>query len=139
MLIVYFAEKATKESTTTKLLDADINQPSCSTLSENSDLYKIGLRYGTDKITVHGYHRIFPRFIDQYRSMAEGAAVLEIGVLNKYSLRVWLDYFPNHHIYGLDIEEVKADNHPRQTIFRANQVIVYKKGQARAIIYTYLF
>ena len=99
MLIVYFAEKATKESTTTKLLDADINQPSCSTLSENNDLYKIGLRYGTDKITVHGYHRIFPRFIDQYRSMAEGAAVLEIGVLNKDSLRVWLDYFPNHHTH----------------------------------------
>jgi len=91
---------------------------------KKNELYKIGKRYGTDKITFHGYHRIYPRFIDQYRSMAEGAAVLEIGVLQKASLRVWSEYFPNHHIYGLDIEDIKADYNSRQTIFKANQVIV---------------
>ncbi|KAJ1426900.1 hypothetical protein B484DRAFT_397403, partial [Ochromonadaceae sp. CCMP2298] len=38
--------------------------------------HQIGRKHGTDKITHHGYHRFYPRFIEHFQSL-RGASMLE--------------------------------------------------------------
>ncbi len=92
------------------------------------DFAVIGQKYGTDKVTHHGYHRFYPRYLEFYRStilrnennVAEtsnsndnsesastsviekkGYGMLEIGIDESASLKTWLEYFPAPtFIYG---------------------------------------
>ena len=89
-----------------------------------------GLRSGTDKVSHHGYQvcprppqhhttltanrqltvrlraalvqRFYPRFLEPYRALAPGCALLEIGIDRQCSLQLWLEYFPHAFIYGID-------------------------------------
>ena len=45
--------------------------------------------------------------------------MLEIGIENKYSLNLWLNYYPNAYIYGADIN--LADEGERYKIFKIDQ------------------
>ena len=85
---------------------------------QKTDFAKMGLQYGTDKITHHGYHRYYPRYLDYYRSMP-GGSMIEIGIDRQKSLNMWLEYFPNAFIYGIDI--VVAASGPRHKIFKTDQ------------------
>ena len=87
-------------------------------VKSQADFAKIGRHHGTDKVTHHGYHRFYPRFLEHYRSMT-GGAMLEIGIDQQKSLQTWIDYFPNAFIYGIDIGV--AASGPRHKIFRADQ------------------
>jgi hypothetical protein len=78
----------------------------------------IGRRATTDKIVHHGYHRFFPRYIEHYRTMT-GGAMLEIGIEHRFSLTMWLEYYPLAFIYGVDYDI--ADEGPRYKIFKADQ------------------
>lgn len=63
----------------------------------------IGEKYKTDKITHHKYHEIYPTYIEKFYQTNGG--IIEIGLEpknGKASLNMWLDLFPNMHIYGLD-------------------------------------
>jgi hypothetical protein len=81
------------------------------------DFKRLGIEAGTDKITSHGYHRFFPQFIERFRSRKGG--MLEIGIQECNSLNLWLQYFPNFMIYGIDINvEVKGD---RYEVFKCDQ------------------
>lgn len=60
-------------------------------------LHDIGLRHGTDKATHHKY-------LDFYEArIGNPASILEFGVLNGASLRMWRDAFPDAAVIGLDI------------------------------------
>jgi len=66
-------------------------------------MYELGSKYGTDKVTLHKYHEIFPTYIDKFYDQSGG--MIEIGLAPRrgiVSLDLWLDLFPNMHIYGLD-------------------------------------
>ena len=78
---------------------------------------EIGLRCGTDKITHHGYDRFYPRFLEDIRGTTD--AVLEIGIETQASLNMWLDYFPNAFVYGIDIK-MELDG-ARARVFRGDQ------------------
>jgi hypothetical protein len=56
--------------------EATIAYPSC---LKTSDFAMIGESKGTDKITHHGYHRFYPRYLEHYRHI-KGGGMLEIGV-----------------------------------------------------------
>jgi len=86
---------------------------------KSADFSTIGRRHGTDKVTHHGYHRFYPRFLEQYRSLPPGAGMLEIGIDQSHSLHTWLEYFPSAFIYGVDIS-VSKEGH-RFQIFKADQ------------------
>lgn len=76
-----------------------------------------GSQSGTDKITHHGYHRFYPKYLDPIRHTVN--SMLEIGIEQKKSLPLWLNYFPNASIYGIDINfEYITD---RVQIFKADQ------------------
>lgn len=93
-------------------------QPGSQT-STSLSFAELGRKHGTDKVTHHGYHRFYPRFIEQYRALPPGQAMLEIGVDQSHSLNMWLEYYPNAFIYGVDISIGKTGD--RFRIFKADQ------------------
>ncbi|MEM6299058.1 MAG: hypothetical protein AAF740_10270, partial [Bacteroidota bacterium] len=84
----------------------------------DKSLRKIGLRTGTDKVTYHGYDRFYPLFLDHIRH--SNIKVLEVGVHRKESIEMWVEYFADGYIFGIDInmEEEVGD---RFKIFRGDQ------------------
>ena len=68
------------------------------------ELDLIGLKFGTDKSSAsHDYLSIYERCFCHRRN--DPLKILEIGVLNGASLKVWEEYFPNSRIVGADIDE----------------------------------
>ena len=62
----------------------------------------IGKRYGTDKTSeCHNYCVKYEKYLPMKRY--EKLNVLEVGVLNGKSLKMWKDYFYNSNIIGIDI------------------------------------
>ena len=55
----------------------------------------------TDKNTRHSYLPLYQNLLEGKKDTAKN--VLEIGVWNGESIRLWHDYFKNATIYGLDI------------------------------------
>ena len=76
---------------------------------------------GTDKVTHHKYHEIYPIFFEKFENTQ--TALLEIGLEplgGKASLKMWLDLFPNMHIYGVDIG-VNNEYSERYSILQCDQ------------------
>ncbi|MGG5811696.1 class I SAM-dependent methyltransferase [Falsiroseomonas sp. CW058] len=70
-------------------------------------LDELGLRHGTDKASNrHDFLRTYERYLAGMRDSA--AAVLEVGVLDGASLRMWADYFPRAAILGIDVKPERA-------------------------------
>ena len=62
--------------------------------------YDIGINL-TDKVYHHRYDRFYPMFLEPLRTLQFN--MLEIGILEGGSLKVWEEYFPEANIYGIDI------------------------------------
>ena len=87
-----------------------------------NDLEKLGIKYETDKI---GKHHYLPVYYDLFKDRQnEIKKVLEIGIGEGASLRMWNDFFPNAMIYGADIEPeryIKERDYPRIEIIDCDQ------------------
>jgi hypothetical protein len=77
----------------------------------------LGTRYGTDKISDHGYHRFYHSVLTPLRDKAFN--MLEIGVAGYNSIDMWKAYFPQAKIYGIDINTEYRDE--RMCVFKADQ------------------
>lgn len=86
-------------------------------LSKN-ELYTLGNKYNTDKVTHHGYHRYYQRYLENFKNV-DDFAMIEIGIDESKSLNMWLEYFPLGFIYGVDIG--KSLNGDRHLVYQANQ------------------
>jgi SAM-dependent methyltransferase len=67
-------------------------------------LNELAIKHVTDKSSIyHDYCDEYEFFLNGYRDKAIN--ILEIGVSNGNSIRMWLDYFlhPNTNVYGVDI------------------------------------
>jgi hypothetical protein len=62
--------------------------------------YDIARRHGTDKVTDHVYDRHYEHHLAYLRE--ERFAMLEVGVWDGRSMRVWSEYFPLAEIHGVD-------------------------------------
>lgn len=81
----------------------------------------LAVKYGTDKgSNGHWYTRNYEQMLGGIRHQIE--AMLEIGLGGGESLRVWLDFFPNAIIHGLDINPVQGSFHGRIQISQFSQV-----------------
>lgn len=83
-----------------------------------SEFFKIGIKNNSDKFYHHHYYNFYPKFIEYYKLYPD-LAMLEIGVENKYSLNLWLEYFPKAYIYGIDINI--SEEGDRYKIFKVDQ------------------
>lgn len=102
-----------------------------------NDFQQLGYKHGTDKVTHHGYHYFYPKYLDELRK--DEFNMLEIGYQFGNSCRVWEEYFPKAKIFAMDINvEGRFNNH---TVFKGDQSnvddlnkIANEVGSARFII-----
>ena len=59
----------------------------------------------SDKNTVHSYLDVYQPLFEGKKDSAKN--VLEIGISEGGSIKLWYDYFSNANIYGLDIRKIK--------------------------------
>ena len=69
-----------------------------------TNLIELGLKYPTSK-GKHGFLEIYERYFEKLKY--KKLNILEIGVENGDSLRIWSNYFVNSKICGIDI--IKRD------------------------------
>lgn len=69
-------------------------------IPEATDLCRLAERHDTDKGTQ--YTQVYDRLLHHVRE--QRLRVLEIGLYNGGSLRMWRDYLPNATIHGIDID-----------------------------------
>ena len=81
--------------------------------SLQGDFAKIALNCVTDKVSHHGYHRFYPRFLETIKYDMKGKGMLEIGINQIDAIDLWRKYFPKVFIYGVDIgiPETKGDDY----------------------------
>lgn len=79
---------------------------------------KLGLEFGTDKAT-HTYMPVYEKFLGPWSCNVE--SILEIGVANGNSIRMWLKLLPNAHVFAIDYDPAAQFIHPRVTVFTAFQ------------------
>ena len=78
--------------------------------SPTNQMYELGMKYGTDKVTHHEYHLDYDHFLKPFYNST--GSILEIGIYQGSSLLMWKDLFPNAFIYGMDIGlEYSGDRH----------------------------
>jgi hypothetical protein len=66
-------------------------------------LDEIAIKYGTDKSSLfHNYTVKYDKLLSQFREQFTN--ILEIGVQNGNSVKMWEEYFPNAVINGIDID-----------------------------------
>lgn len=88
--------------------------------TNNTNKMKTAGRH-SDKIKHHKYHEIYPTYIEKFYNNTGG--IVEIGLQPKTglaSLTMWLELFPNMHIYGLD-KGTPDESKDRYTIFNCDQ------------------
>lgn len=73
--------------------------------------------YGTDKVTYHGYHFFYPKFLESLRN--DEFSMLEIGWGSGASVKVWNDYFQKANIYVMDINVEYEEG--RQRVIKGDQ------------------
>ena len=76
----------------------------------SSILHALGEKHGTDKARIYhngrSYLDIYQRYFQPNRLAIR--SVLELGVRQGSSLKVWEEFFPKAHIFGLDIDPQAA-------------------------------
>lgn len=78
------------------------------------------LKYDTDKSSRgHWYTHYYERMFGGLKEHVE--SLLELGAGGGASIRMWMDYFPNALIYGVDQNDVTGDFGGRVTMFRCDQ------------------
>ncbi len=82
------------------------------------DLIKIGKKYPSNK-NISGFIELYEKYFAPFRNSKIN--ILEIGVENGDSLRIWSKYFINANICGIDI--VKKD-------FKINNVSIFQGDQS---------
>jgi hypothetical protein len=87
-------------------------------MNNHNELKTYGLTSGTDKISVHGYHRFFDKELVNFKNL-NNIGILEIGISQYKSIPMWKSYFSNAFIYGIDINCEYNDD--RVTVFKCDQ------------------
>jgi hypothetical protein len=83
----------------------------------SNPIYELGIKYDTDKVTHHGYDKLYDFFLNKFYTSS--GSILEIGIKDGNSLKMWLELFPNAFIYGMDIG--KDYSAPRYNIIKGDQ------------------
>ena len=90
------------------------------------DLVALARKHGTDKWGTHRYAQHYHRYLEHLRD--EPVNLLEIGVggysdpaKGGHSLRMWKEFFPRGHIFGMDIHDKSRLEEDRIRIFRGDQ------------------
>ncbi len=85
-----------------------------------NELKKLADKYGSDKGALkHDYTDIYTELFEPIRNLKLN--ILEMGVDSGASIRMWLDFFPNAKIMGLDKDENPGVDDNRYVHFYGSQ------------------
>jgi len=74
---------------------------------EVKNLDEIGKYFGTDKQYLHNYYnRFYQNLLNEYQQHCD---ILEIGILDGASIRVWSNFFQSGNIHGIDINQLNIN------------------------------
>jgi hypothetical protein len=79
---------------------------------------QLGINSMNNKILLNQFHRIYEKYFQNIKY--SNITILEIGVGNKSSMYMFLEYFPNCKYYGIDIE-INEEKHDRYELYKGNQ------------------
>jgi hypothetical protein len=80
----------------------------------------LGIKYNTDKSSKgHGYLNIYETYFQSLRE--KELNILEIGIFNGGSLKMWDEYFINSKIFGMDLYDKSNYNSDKIETIIANQ------------------
>ena len=79
----------------------------------------------TDKNTIHSYLELYEKLLSKRKDTAKN--VLEVGIANGGSIKLWSDYFKNATVYGLD---VMHENNVWQEIKNKDNIVLYTSTDA---------
>lgn len=83
-------------------------------------LDEIAIKYDTDKSSkIHNYTAKYDQYFSRVRN--ERIKILEIGIQNGYSLKMWKEYFPQAEIYGIDVVDCSSMNEDRLHTIKGSQ------------------
>jgi len=86
-----------------------------------NELTELANKYGTDKGNLkHAYTYIYSDYFEHM--MNDDLKILEIGVDDGASIKMWLDYFPCSVIYGLDVLSNPLPSIGRYLHFKIDQL-----------------
>ena len=60
----------------------------------------------TDKNVLHSYLPLYEKLLKNKKETAQ--TVLEVGIYNGGSIKLWSEYFTNATVYGLDIMDINS-------------------------------
>lgn len=80
-------------------------------------LTEVASKHGTDKYWYHGY----TDFYEKYFSEFESARVIEVGTAGHGSTKMFLDYFENSYVVGMDIINYTGFTHPNLKFVNGDQ------------------
>jgi trans-aconitate methyltransferase len=84
------------------------------------ELTMLGIKYNCDKSYFHNYTPFYEKFFKTFKN--NDINILEIGVNYGASLLMMKDYFPNAHIYAIDIDPNTIKNyHERIHTYQCSQ------------------
>ncbi len=66
-------------------------------------LTELGMKYGTDKAGYHTFTGFYSKFVDRFKN----PTMIEIGIDNGASLKMWEEYYGTPKIVGVDINDKK--------------------------------
>jgi hypothetical protein len=76
---------------------------------ENNYLDELADKYGTDKkILCHGYTRVYDKFFGPIKNEVKN--LIEVGIFDGASVKMWQEYFKNANIMALDISQNSVDS-----------------------------
>lgn len=86
-----------------------------------SELDNLAIQFGTDKSSLyHNYTEKYERFFHPWKHRKLN--ILEIGIYEGASLKMWEAYFPNAQIWGMDINpQCKNIESPRIKVLIGDQ------------------
>ena len=84
-----------------------------------NDIKRLGLKYGTDKVTKHNYDEVYHKLFKDKRETVK--KVVEIGAGEGLGLRMFRDYFPKAIIYGAEIDKKRIFKEDRIEVIECDQ------------------
>jgi hypothetical protein len=120
---IYFIGLKEKESiikieTNAEPTDSTINVDVQKITTDNIELFrKIGIKYGTDKISAHSYHFLYGTHLGQFRNKEINFLEIGLGCGGHgpgKSLSLWEEFMPKSHQYVMEFDAECAEPFRKQ-------------------------
>lgn len=88
----------------------------------DNELSKLAVKFNTDKYSRHKYTKIYSLLFEKFKN--KNIKLLELGILEGNSLRMWREWFSKAEIFGVD-NKIQTENIENVTIIKSNTQTIH--------------